>query len=85
VKAGEPDSTPLSNANCVVETAAGKIKTFATDEHGHFKVELPPGRYTIRTAERVGMKGRGCALADIEVTAGGGFKQVHLECDTGMR
>jgi hypothetical protein len=71
------------NATFVVETAAGTIKTFTTDEHGHFKVDLPPGRYAIR-GERVGMKGRGCGLADIEVT-GAGFKQVTLECDTGMR
>ena len=82
-KLGEPDSAPLANATFLVETAAGTIKTFTTDEHGHFKVDLPPGRYAIR-AERTGMKGRGCGLTDIEVT-GTGFKQVTLECDTGMR
>jgi hypothetical protein len=83
VKMGEPDSAPLANATCLVETAAGTIKTFTTDEKGHFKVELPPGRYAIRV-EKVGMKGRGCGLADIEVTSSG-FKQIDLQCDTGMR
>jgi Carboxypeptidase regulatory-like domain len=82
-KLGEPDSAPLANATFQVESAAGTIKTFTTDEHGHFKVDLPPGRYAIST-ERTGMKGRGCGLKDIEVTAAG-FKQVTLECDTGMR
>jgi hypothetical protein len=83
VKMGEPESAPLANATCLVETAAGTIKTFTTDEKGHFKVELPPGRYGIRV-EKIGIKGRGCALADIEVTSSG-FKQVDLHCDTGMR
>jgi len=30
------------------------------------------------------MKGRGCALSDVEVTAGA-YKKVHLNCDSGMR
>lgn len=83
IKLGEPDSAPLANAICLVETAAGTIKTFTTDAKGYFKVELPPGRYTIR-AEKIGMRGRGCAMNDIDVTAGS-FKQVKLDCDTGMR
>ncbi len=83
IKVDEPDSAPLANATLVVETATGSIKTVTTDEQGHFKIELPPGRYSIR-AEKIGMKGRGCGLKDIEVTAGE-FKQVSLQCDTGMR
>ena len=83
IKAGEPDSAPLANATLVVETAAGSTKTVTTDEQGHFKIELPPGRYSIRTEKKTGVKG-GCGMKDIEVTASG-FKQVHLECDTGMR
>ena len=80
---GVPDSAPLANASFVVETGAGKVATFTTDEKGHFKFGLPPGRYAIR-AEKTGMKGRGCGLQDIEVTAAG-FKQVTLHCDTGLR
>jgi hypothetical protein len=30
------------------------------------------------------MKGRGCALSDIEVAAGA-FKKVQMDCDSGMR
>ena|SRR5256885_2603662 len=80
---GEPDSGPMSNASFLVESAAGTVASFKTDEKGHFKVELPPGRYTIRI-EKPMMKGRGCGLADIEVTPGS-FKNVHWDCDTGMR
>jgi hypothetical protein len=82
-KMGEPDSAPVANATLVIETAAGTIKTITTDEKGYFKVELPPGRYRIRT-EKIGMRGRACAMNDIDVTAGS-FKQIKLDCDTGMR
>ena len=82
-RTGEPDSAPVANATLAIETAAGTIKTITTDEKGYFKVELPRGRYAIR-AEKIGMRGRGCAMNDIDVTAGS-FKQVKLDCDTGMR
>jgi hypothetical protein len=80
---GEPDSAPLPNTAFLVETATGIVATFKTDEKGHFKVELPPGRYAIKI-EVPQMKGHGCGLVDIEVTAGN-FKTVKLDCDTGMR
>jgi hypothetical protein len=83
IKLGELDSASLANTAFVVESAAGVIATFKTDEQGNFKVDLPPGRYSIRTKE-VGIKGRGCGLSDIEVTAGS-FKKVQVECDSGMR
>jgi hypothetical protein len=80
---GEPDSAPMPNIAFLVETAAGTVATFKTDEKGHFKVELPPGRYAIKI-EVPQMKGHGCGLTDIEVAAGS-FKTVNLDCDTGMR
>jgi hypothetical protein len=80
---GVPDSAPLANASFFVESAAGQVATFTTDEKGHFKIGLPPGRYAIR-AQKSGMRGRRCGLEDIEVTASG-FKQVDLQCDTGLR
>jgi hypothetical protein len=81
---GVPDMGPMPNTSFLVENAAGgTIVTFKTDEKGHFKVELPPGRYAIKI-EVPQMKGHGCGLADIEVTAGT-FKTVKLDCDTGMR
>jgi hypothetical protein len=80
---GVPDSGPMPNTSFLVETAAGTVATFKTDEKGRFKVELPPGRYAIKI-QVPQMKGHGCGLADIEVTAGS-FKSVKLDCDTGMR
>jgi hypothetical protein len=83
IKEGEPASAPMANAALVIETAGGSIKTVTTDAQGHFKIELPPGRYSVRT-EKTGMRGRRCALIDVDVIAGE-FKQVQLNCDTGMR
>jgi hypothetical protein len=83
VKEGEPDSAPLSNAAIIIEGATGSTKTITTDDQGRFKIELAPGTYSLRT-EKTGMRGRGCGVKDIEVSAGK-FKQVELKCDTGMR
>jgi hypothetical protein len=73
----------MPNTAFLVETAGGRVATFKTDEKGYFKVELPPGRYAIRIEVPL-RKGPGCGLTDIEVTAGS-FKNVKLDCDTGMR
>ena len=72
----------MLNTSFTVESAAGTVATFKTDEQGHFKVELLPGRYTIRIQEPM-IKAR-MWLADIEVMADG-FKKVHWDCDTGIR
>lgn len=82
-RAGVPDSAPLADTSFIVETPAGKVATFKTDQQGHFRVELAPGKYTIKI-QKPQMKGSGCGLADIEVTASG-FKKVTLNCDTGIR
>ena len=83
MKAGVPDSAPLADTSFIVETTAGKVATFKTDQQGRFRVELAPGKYTIKI-QRPQMKGPGCGLPDIEVTSTG-FKKVSLNCDTGMR
>ena len=80
---GEAGSAPMADTNFLVETAGGKIRTFKTDAEGKFRVELPPGKYAIRIQQAM-MKGRGCGLADIEVT-GASFKKVRIDCDSGMR
>jgi hypothetical protein len=82
-KQGEPDSAPMKNVNFVVEAAGGKVATFKTDDQGNFKLPLAPGRYSIRIQDPA-IKGRGCGLTDLEVTAAG-FKKVTLNCDSGMR
>ena len=82
-KAGVADSAPLANTSFLVETPAGKVATFKTDEQGRFRVELAPGKYNIKI-QKPQMKGLACGLLDIEVTAAG-FKKVSLSCDTGIR
>ncbi|HZE13613.1 MAG TPA: prealbumin-like fold domain-containing protein [Chthoniobacterales bacterium] len=82
-KLGEADSEPLANTSFRVKTAGGTVTTFKTDAKGHFKIDLPPGHYEVRM-ERAVMKGAGCGLSDVEVTAGK-FEKVHLNCDSGMR
>ena len=83
VKLGEDDSAPLANTSFRVEAAGSTVTTFKTDAKGYFKIDLPPGRYDIRIEQPI-MKGPGCGLSDVEVTAGL-FKKVHLDCDSGMR
>jgi len=82
-KLGEADSAPLANTSFRVEAAGKVVRTFKTDAKGYFKVDLPPGRYEIRIEKPI-MKGPGCGLGDVEVTAGV-FKKVNLDCDSGMR
>ncbi|HZE57727.1 MAG TPA: carboxypeptidase-like regulatory domain-containing protein [Chthoniobacterales bacterium] len=82
-KLGEDDSAPMANVSFRVEAAGATVTTFKTDAKGSFKIDLPPGRYEIRI-EQAMMKGRGCGLGDVEVTAGV-FRKVHLDCDSGMR
>jgi hypothetical protein len=82
-KLGEDDSAPLANTSFRVEAAGITVATFKTDAKGYFKIDLPPGRYDIRIEQPI-MKGPGCGLSDVEVTAGV-FKKIHLNCDSGMR
>ena len=82
-KLGEVDSAPMANTSFRVAAAGNVVTTFKTDAKGYFKIGLPPGRYEIRIEQPL-MKGRGCALSDIEVAAGA-FKMVQINCDSGMR
>lgn len=81
-KVGVPNSAPLRNTEFVVEDSAGVTVTFKTDEEGRFRVPLPPGRYTVRTAQKKKI-GR-CGPFEVEVETAG-FKKVQFACDSGMR
>jgi carboxypeptidase family protein len=82
-RAGEADSAPLANAVFAVANDAGAVTTFTTDASGHFRVALPPGRYSIKRTD-VKMKLGHCGPFEVEVTADG-FKKVQWDCDSGMR
>ena len=79
---GETDSAPLAHVAFDVATDAGVVASFTTDAEGHFRVEVPPGRYTVKMHEK--KKIGGCGARTVEVTAEG-FAKVHWQCDTGIR
>ena len=79
---GETDSAPLANVAFEVVSDAGVVATFTTDAKGHFRVPVPPGRYTIKMREK--KKIGGCREMPAEVKAGG-FAKVEWHCDSGMR
>jgi hypothetical protein len=82
-RSDEPASAPLANAVFEVANDAGAVTTFTTDESGHFRIPLAPGRYSIKPRD-LKTKPRGCGPFEVEVTTSG-FKKIHWECDSGMR
>jgi hypothetical protein len=83
VRAGEADSTPLVKATFDVSSSAGAVASFETDDTGHFRVALAPGRYSIQRRgprKKIGS----CGPFEVEVSADG-FKKVRWDCDSGMR
>jgi hypothetical protein len=81
-RAGETDSAPLANVQFDVANDAGLQASFTTDAGGHFRVPLPPGRYSIKMREKKKMGGCGTIMADVPAD---GFAKVHWDCDTGIR
>ena len=83
VRKGVPDERPLGNTTFVVRRGEETVTDFTTDEQGHFRVSLPPGRYTISKKDwksRVGFFGP----FPVEVTTGQVTK-VRWNCETGMQ
>ena len=80
---GIPDSKPLANAPFIVENGKGAVASFVTDDHGHFRISLQPGHYTVSMKNRKGAIGR-YGPFDVDVVAGQVTK-VEWHCDTGMR
>ncbi len=79
---GETDSGPLVNVTFDVVKETAVVASFTTDAKGHFRVAVPPGRYTVKMREQ--KKIGGCRAQTVEITAGG-FAKVEWHCDTGMR
>jgi hypothetical protein len=80
VKQGVTDSKPLANTTFVVKKGDLPI---TTDDHGQFRISLPPGHYSISKKEwnsRVGFYGP----FPVDITAGQ-IKKVQWNCDTGMQ
>src|SRR5438094_38242 len=46
VRVDAPASEPLANTAFVVENENAAVASFTTDDHGRFRIQLPPGHYT---------------------------------------
>lgn len=80
---GVPDSKPLGNVEFLVTKESRAVTSFHTDSEGRFQVTLPPGHYTVsRKDQKPGIGGY--AQFEVDVIAGE-MKQVHWECDSGIR
>ena len=80
---GVSNSRPLANTAFVVKKEGKIIVSFNTDDQGHFRVSLPPGKCTV---SKEGAKGRvgGCGPFEADIVAGQ-ITKVQWECDSGMR
>jgi hypothetical protein len=83
VRAGEANSAPLAKATFDVSSSSGVVASFETDDTGHFRVALAPGRYSI---QRHGPRKKlgGCGPFEVEVPADA-IRKIRWDCDTGMR
>jgi hypothetical protein len=60
-----------------------RVKDFASDKQGWFKVSVAPGEYVIRNADQARMYPT-CSAGPITVKANN-YTQVRVECDSGIR
>lgn len=80
---GEPDSKPLSNTAFVVRQEDRTVAEFRTDEQGRFRVLLAPGHYNLGAKDQTNRFGAHGPYP-VEVIAGE-MKQIHWDCDSGLR
>lgn len=81
-RAGRSNSAPLSNTAFEIKQDGRSVSEFQTDEQGHFRVLLSPGRYTIsrKNHQAIG------SFGPFEVTVvAGKMSGVRWECDSGLR
>ena len=64
--------------------ATQTIKEFKTDATGHFKVEIKPGEYSIRSAQSNFVYPR-CYSNGTVIVKTGEFTNIVVGCDTGIR
>lgn|SRR5690349_9202846 len=82
IRAGEAQSAPLSNIAFEVKQDGRSVSEFQTDEQGHFRVLLPPGRYTVARKDNQAIGSYG----PFEVTVfAGKMSSVRWECDSGIK
>jgi hypothetical protein len=83
VRVDAPASGPLANTAFVVEKENAAVASFTTDDHGRFRIQLPPGHY------KVSIKGRKTTIGhfgpfEADVVADK-MTSVQWKCDSGIR
>lgn len=78
-----PDQ-PVTATFYVFNGQEDQVAQFRTDQQGRFRVALAPGRYTIAPEESAPMMRPGGQRKEVTV-AEGGFSQITLVFDTGIR
>src|SRR5437762_13503606 len=58
VRVDAPASQPLANATFVVEREYAEMASFTTDDHGRFRIQLPPAHYKVSIKVRKPTIGR---------------------------
>ena len=83
VRVDAPASEPLANMAFVVEKENAAVASFTTDDHGRFRIQLPPGHYKVSTKGRKTTIGHfGPFEADVVADK---MTNVQWKCDSGIR
>ena len=82
IRINEDARAPVPNLAFVVKQADNVVASFTTDEHGAFRVTLPPGDYKIARKETPGGIGKFEAF-EVKVTPGE-MKKVEWMIDSGL-
>jgi hypothetical protein len=77
-----PSVAPVGNSQFAVKAGDAIIKTFTTDNDGHFQVALPPGHYLVLREGAAPGVGRWSFEADV---VAGRVTTVKWTADSGMR
>lgn len=83
IREGVSSTAPVPGMEFSVAKEGGEVAAFKTDEQGHFRVNVPPGKYTVASKARKMRIGR-FGPFDVEVSAGK-LTKVEWTCDSGMR
>lgn len=83
IQIGMPDSRPLAAVEFIVANEKGPVTSFTTDEHGHFRVSVEPGHYTVTKKDaRRGIGRFGPFDAYVQARE---MTKVEWNCDSGIR
>ena len=83
VRDDEPSSAPLAKKAFIVQKDDQTVAEFVTDEHGRFRISLPPGKYVVSGKEAKSRFER-YGPTPVEIVAGQ-MTRVTWNFDTGLR